>query len=199
MRLRVLVWWMLAMLGCGALVLSPELPWTTTPSIGSAIAINGFNSASYISGSGSLVAQLGSLGSGQQDLASELSSLGGDSSGVIVIPSLNSIPADLGGSDAEARWGIFVLVLGAVALFTAVWLPWGEIDRRRSMARVVAVSAGLALVPLGHELSRAGLTFASSSSDSTGIGIYVGLAGSLVAACAGVFLFLTWRAGGLQR
>jgi hypothetical protein len=186
-------WWVLLMVGCCALVLCPQLPWTTSPSLDGTIATNGFNSSSFVSGSSGLLAQLESLGTSQQDLASQADSLFGDSSGVIVIPSLSSIPDNLGGSDSSAKWGIFVLVLGAIALFTALWLLWGENARRRSMVRIVALCSALALVPLVHELFRTGLTLSSSSGDSTGAGIYVGIVGTIIAVCAGVRLFFAWR------
>jgi hypothetical protein len=185
--------WALMVLGCLALATSAQLPWMTSAGPDGAIAINGFNSASIISGSNNLVAQLMLLGNSQQDLLSQIDLSGDASSGIVVIPSLSSIPATLGGTDSSARWGIFVLVLGAIATFSAIWTLWGEIDRRRSLARGVFVAAVLSLIPLGYELSKNGLGFASSSGDSTGVGIYVGIAGAIVAMVAGGSLLFALR------
>lgn len=163
-RLSVL-WWLLTLLGCLALVRAPWLPWAVNWDGASTVGINGFNGLADDS-----ALQFG---------ASDTSQTGSQDDGTVPdLPSLSSIPPDSGGTDANARGGVFVLVLGATALFVALWTLRGEAERRRSMARIVFVLGALALIPLLRDLFR--ITHAASAlgTNSVGMGIVVGLVGS---------------------
>jgi hypothetical protein len=177
-------------LGCLALVVCPLLPWETIPSPGGDLATNGFDNTTILSGPDNAATQLESLSALIAGAPSEADNSGSDGSGVIVIPGLSSIPPASIGSDADARWGIFVLVPGVFALFTALWTLWGDPDRRRNMTRWVFACGGLTLIPLVHQLVTDGVSLSSASGPNTAVGIGVGLAGALVTMVASGFFFV---------
>lgn len=189
-RGKILFWWGLMLLGCLALVASPFLPWETFPSPGGDLATNGFNNTAVLSSPDNVVTQMESLGTLLAGAPSEI-----DDSGdyAIVIPGLSSIPPASIGSDAGARWGIFVLIPGVFALFTAIWTLWGEHDRRRSMARWVFVCGGLSLIPLVRQLATAGLSLTSASGPNTAVGVGIGIAGAMITLIASGFYFMLLR------
>ena len=158
----------LMLFGCAALVVSPWLPWASNADGDTTININGFN---MITPGGDPLGLYQGAGDPLQ---------GGDG-GNATVPSLGTIPDIGGGTDASARWGVFVLVLGAEALFMAPWTLAGEIARRRSMARVVLVSGGLALVPLLHDLLGTLRGPNGFGHTTVGSGIAVGMLGSIAA------------------
>jgi len=191
MTRRALVgWWGLTMLGCLALVESPRLAWATSPSPNGVFLVTGFNSVSDVAASDIVGTEIGALGLSLPDTSSQVGTQGdGSSDTPSVPPGLNTIPLDLGGTDANARWGIFVLVIGATALFIALWTLWGEAERRRAMARGVFVLGGLALVPLLHDLLKTTAGMSTTSGESIGIGILVGLLGVVVTMVGSTFLY----------
>jgi hypothetical protein len=163
------VWWALAMLGCLALAMSPWFPWVSILEGTTTINVNGFNTVT-------LDSALPNLLSGAADAGQTNDGTGTDTT----LPSLSSIPAYSGGTDASARGGIFVLVLGATALFIAPWTLAGEIDRRRSMARIVFVLGGMSLVPLLRDLLTTLRATNALGPSTVGAGMIAGLAGSVV-------------------
>jgi hypothetical protein len=175
-----IVWWLLTMLGCLALVRAPWMPWTTISAGAATISINGFNAVadeSIFPGIGTDTAQIGSQDDGT----------------VPDLPNLSSIPPTSGGADANARGGIFVLVPGATALFIALWIVGGEIERRRSMARIVLVLGGLTTIPLLRDLFGTAQTSNEYGSTTVGTGIIVGLAGAAVTMIGSGLLYVAIR------
>lgn len=195
---RAVSWWVLTMVGCLALIVSTQLPWATSSSDAGTIAINGFNAVTTLPGSDSLLAQLRSLTISAPDMSSQAATSSDGSSDVIVLPSLSNIPLDLGGSDASAKWGILVLVPGAIALFCTLWTLGGASGGRRGMARAVFVLGALTFVPLLHSFQE-GLTdgitnLANGPALRNGVGIFVGLAGAVAMVVGSAFLH--WTAQG---
>jgi hypothetical protein len=191
---KIPLWWGLMILGSLALVVTPLLPWETTPSPGGDLATNGFNNTTILSGPDNAVTQLEALGTLIAGAPSAIDDSGGDGSGVIIIPGLSSIPPASIGGDAAARWGIFVLVPGVFALFTTLWTLWGERERRRNMARWVFVCGGVTVIPLIHQLTIDGLTVSSAAGPNTAVGIGVGLAGAVLTMVASGVFFVLLRA-----
>jgi hypothetical protein len=190
---RIVLWWVLTILGCVTLLQSARLPWATTYDAGDTTTINGFNSVSFVSGHDSVWAELQSLGVSLPDASPPAGSEDDGSSGVIVIPGLSAIPANFAGSDSSAKEGILVFVPAAIALFIALWTTVGEREHRRSMAGGVFVLAGLTLFPLLHDALTTGADASRSSGQSIGLGIYVGLAGALTAMIGSAFLYWSLR------
>ena len=191
---RVAPWWGLTVVGCLILLLSTQLPWATSVGYdGTITGINGFNSETTVSGSANFLAQLGSLTISLPDTSSQALQQGDSASDVIVLPGLNSIPPDIGGSDADSNWGILVFVPGAIALFISIWTLWGERERRRSMARAVCALGAVTVIPLLHQF-QAGLSGSTTASLtngpalSNGVGIFVGLAGVVVTVAGSALL-----------
>ena len=164
-RLRLL-WWVLAIAGCVAVVASPWLAWVSNSDGGTTISINGFN------------------GLAADNLLSAIQPGGADTTQtgdgtVPPLPSLSSIPETSGGTDAHAKYGVFVLVLGATSLFIALWTLWGEVERRRSMARIVFVLSALTLIPLLRDLFNTITGSSVIGTSSVGAGIIVGVGGAV--------------------
>jgi hypothetical protein len=178
-RLRVL-WWLLVVVGCLALVECPRLPWTDSVTYdGSVALINGFNGETDVAASDALQAQIDALGISAPDTAAQEDTSGAtdDSGTVIVMPGLNAVPFDAGGTDETAKGGIVVLTLGLTALFLSVWTVAGEAERRRGMTRGVFILALVAAVPLVLDLL-ATRALPASPPSTVGSGIIVGLLGS---------------------
>jgi len=170
--LRVVAW-VLMMVGCLALTSSPWLPWESIWDGSMTTNINGFNMAAV----DSLLPNLQSIVAPSDD-------------GTLPPPpSLSSIPDTSGGTDQNARFGIFVLVLGVTALCIAPWTLGGAIDRRRSMTFGVSLLGGLAFIPLLHDLVSVEADLSNSSGSSLGIGLFVGLAGALATVVGSAMLY----------
>ncbi len=187
-RSRLGGWWVLTVLGCLALVLAPQLPWVTNPDVDGRMAINGFDSATLISAPADWQAQIASLVPPPSDDSASQDD-GSDSSPVI--PSISNIPIAFGGAEASARWGIFLLVFGAIGLFSALWTATGEIERRRSMTHGVFAFEILALIPIIHELATAKSASDYVAGQSTGVGIFIGLFGAIVTIIGSAVM--SWR------
>jgi len=151
--------------GCLALTWSPLLPWIQDNSSG--VTSNGLNAFSV--GFGDSQGDTTSDGSGQP-------------------PGLLAIPLTQGGTDASARHGVFVLVLGATALLIAVLALAGEARRRRRMARDVCVLASLGFLPLLYD----GIGIRNATG-SVGGGIVIGLLGAFVAVLGGAWTYRSLR------
>jgi hypothetical protein len=175
------LWWLLVVVGCLALVESPRLPWTDTRTYdGSVALIDGFNGETDVAVPDALRAQIEALGISLPDMAAQAdtSTDTGDDGSVIVIPGLNQVFPEAGGTDATAKGGIIVLALGMTALFLSLWTAGGEAERRRGMARGVFALGLLSVVPLVLDLlaTRGAPVVAQST---VGSGIIVGLLGAL--------------------
>jgi len=157
--------------GCLALTWSPLLPWLQDDSSG--VTVNGLNAVNI---------RFGDL-QGNTTQASDSSS---DGSGHA--PSLLVIPMTQGGTEASARHGVFVLVLGATALLIAVLALAGEAHRRRRMASDVCVLAVLALLPLLYD----GISIRNATG-SVGGGIVIGLLGAFVTVLGGTWMYRSLR------
>lgn len=163
----------LAVVGCLALTWSPLLPWLQDSSYG--VTTNGLNAVSV------------GFEAPQGD-ASQVSGGSADGSGQATGPSLLAIPLTQGGTEASARHGVFVLVLGATALLIAVLALAGEARRRRRMARDVCVLAVLALVPLLYD----GIGIRNATG-GVGSGVTIGLLGALVATLGSAWVYRSLR------
>lgn len=163
----------LAIVGCLALTWSPLLPWLQDSSYG--MTTNGLNAVSV------------GFEAPQGD-ANQTSDGSGDGSSQATVPSLLAIPLTQGGTEASARHGVFVLVLGATALLIAVLALTGEARRRRRMARDVCVLAVLALVPLLYD----GIGIRNATG-GVGSGVTIGLLGALVATLGSAWVYRSLR------
>ncbi len=159
-RRWTLLFGILAVAGCLALTWSPLLPWLPDNSYG--VTTNGLNAVS------------GGIEAPAAD-TSQTDNSSSDGSGRAA-PSLSAIPLTQGGTEANARHGVFVLVLGAAALLISVLALAGEIHRRRRMARDVCALAVLALLPLLYD----GIEI-KNSTGSIGSGVTIGLLGAVAA------------------
>jgi hypothetical protein len=167
--------------GCLALVESPRLPWTDTRTYdGSVALIDGFSGETDVAAPDALRAQIEALGISLPDMAAQAdtSSDLGDEGTVIVIPGLNQVSPDAGGTDETAKGGIIVLALGMTALFLSLWMVGGEAERRRGMARGVFVLGIVAVAPLVVDML-ATRALPASAQSTVGSGIIVGLLGAL--------------------
>ncbi len=162
----------MVVVGCLALTWSPLLPWF--PDNGYGVTTNGLNAIS--GGVAALSADTSQAGDGSSDGRSQ------------AVPSLSAIPLTQGGTEASARHGVFVLVLGATALLIAVLALVGEARRRRRMARDVRVLAALALVPLVYD----GVEIRNATG-GLGDGVTVGVLGALVAILGGAWMYRSLR------
>jgi len=164
----------LAVAGCLALTWSPLLPWLPDDSYG--VTTNGLNAVS------------GGIEAPAAD-TSQTDGSSSDGSGQ-PIPSLSAIQLTQGGTEANARHGVFVLVLGAAALLISVLALAGEARRRRRMARDVCALAVLALLPLLYD----GIGI-KNSAGGVGSGVTIGLLGALAAALGSAWVSRSLRNG----
>ncbi len=178
-RLGPIVAWVLTVVGCAALVVSPRLPWAVSSSTGEFIMITGFNAVSVTLEPDTPWTQVRSLLGDPTDTSLEAAQSDGSSSDA-TIPSLSGVSPTAGGTDAGAKWGIFVLILGLAALFTWLSTLWAEDDRRGNLAGGVFVLGALALVPLLHDMLKTIFNPYTFTGQTVGIGFPIGLAGAVI-------------------
>jgi len=177
------LWWALAMVGGLVLVRAPWLPWVSNSAGGFTVSINGFNGLAAES-------FLPWVSTSSEDFGQTSSS---DDGTVPDLPSLSSISLFSGGTDGNAEGGILVLTAGATALFMTIWTLGGDLERRRSMTRIIFVLGGLSVILLLRDLFR---TRAQSGPDNpvmVGYGIYTGLAGAAAIMIGAGLLYWTIR------
>jgi hypothetical protein len=162
------LWWTLAMVGGLVLVRAPWLPWVTNALGDNSVSINGFNGLAadnffpWVATSSDDFGQISSPDDGT----------------VPDLPSLSSISLFSGGTDGNAEGGLLVLTAGATALFMTIWTLGGDLERRRSMTRIIFLLGGLSVIFLLRDLFRTRSQAGPDNPIMVGYGIYTGLAGA---------------------
>jgi hypothetical protein len=178
----VIVWWTLAMVGGLLLIRASWLPWVTNSVGDMTISINGFNGAADEN-----ILPWAASGDNTDQFSSP------DDGTVPDLPSLSSISLFSGGTDSSAESGILVLTAGATALFMTLWTLWGDIERRRNMARVIVVLGGLTLIVILRDLFNIRARSSSFEPHMVGYGVFVGLGGAAAITIGAGLLYWTIR------